>query len=132
MAGQSRDDLVGDGFDIESFGQRSHTRTLSEILEGANGATVPRRRTGHAYGMICSPRGTEKSRVVVLWLIVCCTTFVARLRTSIQRQSCAPHRSNPQCYPQMLPRRASARFNLRLEIGRVSLLSDRLRLVRRM
>jgi hypothetical protein len=32
MAGQGRANLVGDGFDIERFGQRSYTRTLSEIL----------------------------------------------------------------------------------------------------
>jgi hypothetical protein len=37
MAGQRRDNLVGDGFDIERFGQCGHAWTLSEVLEGANG-----------------------------------------------------------------------------------------------
>ena len=37
MAGQRRDNLVGDGFDIERFGQCRHAWILSEVLEGANG-----------------------------------------------------------------------------------------------
>ena len=37
MAGQRRDNLVGDGFDIKRFGQCGHAWTLSEVLEGANG-----------------------------------------------------------------------------------------------
>jgi hypothetical protein len=37
MAGQRRDNLVGDGFDIERFGQCRHASILSEVLEGANG-----------------------------------------------------------------------------------------------
>ena len=36
MAGKRRDDLVGDGFDIECVGQCSHTRTLSEVMEGTS------------------------------------------------------------------------------------------------
>ena len=41
MAGQRRDNLVGDGFDIERFGRCSHARILSEALEGANGCKGP-------------------------------------------------------------------------------------------
>ena len=32
MPNQRRDDLVGNGFDIERFGRRTHTRTLDEGL----------------------------------------------------------------------------------------------------
>jgi hypothetical protein len=34
MAGQRRDNLVDDGFDIERIGQCSHAPTLSEVAEG--------------------------------------------------------------------------------------------------
>jgi hypothetical protein len=37
MAGQRRDSLAGDGFDIERFGQCGRAWALSEVLEGANG-----------------------------------------------------------------------------------------------
>jgi hypothetical protein len=32
MPNQRRDDLVGNGFDIERFSLRTHTRTLDEVL----------------------------------------------------------------------------------------------------
>lgn len=35
-AGQRRDDLVGDGSDVERFGQLSHTRTLFEVMAGTS------------------------------------------------------------------------------------------------
>src|SRR5262249_20643447 len=36
MAGKRRDDLVGDGFNIEHLGQCGHIRTLSEVMEGTS------------------------------------------------------------------------------------------------
>ena len=48
MAGQRRDNLVGDGFDIERFGQCGHAWTLSEVLEGANGYKSASRAHGRS------------------------------------------------------------------------------------
>jgi hypothetical protein len=49
MAGQRRDNLVGDGFDIERFGQCGHAWIRSEVLEGANGYKSASRAHGRSW-----------------------------------------------------------------------------------
>jgi hypothetical protein len=39
-AGQRRDDLVGEGFNIEGLGQCGHIRTLSEVMEGTSEGSI--------------------------------------------------------------------------------------------